>query len=220
MLRWLPFIAGVLPLIAMFGAFALGIAYEVLPNCNPLIDGCCSISATGRQPPGSYLFRAIMLPQGLLLGFVWYLSVLWLRKLEPRPTTATCLIILVAGVINVVALIVYVTFLSTTEPIYEFMRRTGIYFGFLGMAVAQLTIAIALLRTRIRPLAQAMLSISLVVVALGILNLALKSVLADPDPAENRIEWIATTLMQAWYFLLFVAWRRTGADFSVRVGPT
>ena len=220
MLRWLPFIAGVLPLIAMFGAFALGVAYEVLPNCNPLIDGCCSISATGRQPPGSYLFRAIMLPQGLLLGFVWYLSVLWLRKLEPRPTTATCLIILVAGVINVVALIVYVTFLSTTEPIYEFMRRTGIYFGFLGMAVAQLTIAIALLRTRIRPLAQAMLSISLVVVALGILNLALKSVLADPDPAENRIEWIATILMQAWYFLLYVAWRRTGADFSVRVGPT
>jgi hypothetical protein len=219
-LRWLPFIAGVLPLIAMFGAFALGVAYEVLPNCNPLIDGCCSISATGRQPPGSYLFRAIMLPQGLLLGFVWYLSVLWLRKLEPRPTTATCLIILVAGVINVVALIVYVTFLSTTEPIYEFMRRTGIYFGFLGMAVAQLTIAIALLRTRIRPLGQAMLSISLVVVALGILNLALKSVLADPDPAENRIEWIATILMQAWYFLLFVAWRRTGADFSVRVGPT
>ena len=220
MLRWLPFIAGVLPLIAMFGAFALGIAYEVLPNCNPLIDGCCSISATGRQPPGSYLFRAIMLPQGILLGFVWYLSVLWLRKLEPTPTTATCLIILVAGVINVVALIIYVTFLGTTEPIYEFMRRTGIYFGFLGMAVAQLTIAIALLPTRIRPLAQAMLSISLVVVALGILNLALKSVLADPDPAENRIEWIATILMHAWYFLLFVAWRRTGADFSVRVGPT
>jgi len=219
-LRWLPFIAGVLPLIAMFGAFALGIAYEVLPNCNPLIDGCCSISATGRQPPGSYLFRAIMLPQGLLLGFIWYLSVLWLRKLEPMPANATCLIILVAGIINVVALIIYVTFLGTTEPIYEFMRRTGIYFGFLGMAVAQLTIAIALLRTRIRPLAQAMLSISLVVVALGILNLALKSVLADPDPAENRIEWIATILMQAWYLLLFVAWRWTGADFSVRVGPT
>jgi len=218
-LRWLPFIAGVLPLIAMFGAFALGIAYEVLPNCNPLIDGCCSISATGRQPPGSYLFRAIMLPQGILLGFVWYLSVLWLRKLEPTPTNTTCLIILVAGVVNVVALIMYVTFLGTTEPIYEFMRRTGIYFGFLGMAVAQLTIAIVLLRTRLRPLGQAMLSIGLAVCALGVLNLALRSVLADPDPAENRIEWIATILMQAWYFLLFIAWRRTGVEFSVRVGP-
>jgi len=219
MLRWLPFIAGVLPLIAMFGAFALGVAYEVLPDCNPLIDGCRSISAAGRQPPGSFLFRAIMLPQGILLGFVWYLSVLWLRKLEPTPTNTTCLIILVAGVVNVVALIMYVTFLGTTEPIYEFMRRTGIYFGFLGMAVAQLTIAIVLLRTRLRPLGQAMLSIGLAVCALGVLNLALRSVLADPDPAENRIEWIATILMQAWYFLLFIAWRRTGVEFSVRVGP-
>jgi len=219
MLRWLPFIAGVLPLIAMFGAFALGVAYEVLPDCNPLIDGCRSISAAGRQPPGSFLFRAIMLPQGILLGFVWYLSVLWLRKLEPTPTNTTCLIILVAGVVNVVALIMYITFLGTTEPIYEFMRRTGIYFGFLGMAVAQLTIAIALLRTRLRPLGQAMLSIGLAVCALGVLNLALRSVLADPDPAENRIEWIATILMQAWYFLLFIAWRRTGVEFSVRVGP-
>lgn len=220
MLRWLPFFAGVLPLIAMFGAFALGVASGVLPDCNPLFDGCSSISATGRQPPGSFLFRAIMLPQAILLGFVWYLSVLWLRKLEPTPANATCLIILVAGITSVVALIVYVAFLGTTEPIYEFMRRTGIYFGFLGMAVAQLTITIALLRTRLRPLAQAMLSICLVVFALGILNLALKSVLADPDPAENRIEWIATILMQAWFFILFVAWRRTGADFSVRVGPT
>jgi hypothetical protein len=219
MLRWLPLIAGVLPLIAMFGAFALGVAYEVLPDCNPLIDGCRSISATGRQPPGSFLFRAIMLPQGILLGFVWYLSVLWLRKLEPTPANATCLIILVAGIVNVVALIIYITFLGTTEPIYEFMRRTGIYFGFLGMAVAQLTIAIALRRTRLRPFAQAMLSIGVVVFALAMLDLVLKSVLADPDPAENRIEWIATILMQAWFFLLFVAWRRTGADFSVRVGP-
>jgi len=160
-----------------------------------------------------------MLPQGILLGFVWYLSVLWLRKLEPTPTNTTCLTILVAGIVNVVALIICVTFLGTTEPIYEFMRRTGIYFEFLGMAVAQLTIAFALLRTRLRPLAQAMLSIGLAVFVLGILNLALKSVLVDPDPAENRIEWVVTILMQAWYFLLFVAWRRTGADFSVRTGP-
>lgn len=219
MLRWLPLFAGILPLIAMFGAFALGVAFEVLPDCNPIIDGCRSISATGRKPPGSFLFRAIMLPQGILLGFVWYLSVLWLRKLEPAPRNATCTLILGAGLINVVALIIYVTFLGTTEPIYEFMRRTGIYFGFLGMAVAQLGIAVVLLRTELRSLAKAMLSTSAVVLLLGILNLVLKSVLDDPDPAENRIEWIATVTMQAWFLILFLAWRRTDANFSVRIGP-
>jgi hypothetical protein len=219
LLLWLPFIAGVLPLIAMFGAFALGVAFEVLPNCNPIIDGCRSISATGRKPPGSFLFRAIMLPHGIVLGFVWYLSVLWLCKLEPAPRNATCSLILVAGLINVVALIVYVTFLGTTEPVYEFMRRTGIYFGFLGMAVAQLAIAFVLLRTELRSLAKAMLTIGAVVFVLGVLNLVLKSVLDDPDAAENRIEWIATIIMQAWFFILFVAWRRTDAKFSVRIRP-
>ena len=218
-LLWLPFIAGVLPLIAMFGAFALGVAYEALPDCNPIIDGCRSISATGRKPPGSFLFRAIMLPQGIVLGFVWYLSVLWLDRLKPAPGRVMRSTILAAGLVNVLALIIYVTFLGTSEPVYEFMRRSGIYFGFLGMAVAQLLIAVVLLRTEVRSHAKAMLSIGAVVLVLGILNLILKSVLDDPDPAENRIEWIATIIMQTWFFVLFVAWRRTDAKFSVRVGP-
>ena len=63
-----------------------------------------------------------------------------------------------------------------------------------------------------------MLGLIVVVFAAGILNLVLKATLADPDPAENRIEWIASILMQAWFFVLLVAWRRTDAHFSVRLG--
>ena len=216
MLRWLPFIAGLMPLIAMFGAFELGVAYGVLPaDCNPILDGCRSISATGRQPPGSFLFRAIMLPQAILLGFVWYLTVRWLEKVPPAIGLLRGNLILVFGLVNVLAMIIYVTFLGTTEPIYEFMRRTGIYFGFAGAAFAQLTIALALLRTDLKPIGKAMIGISVFVVAIGILNLILKQVLADPDPPENQIEWIATIMMQGWFFLLWIAWRRTGVDFDV-----
>jgi hypothetical protein len=218
MLRWLPLLAGLLPLVAMFGAFAIGVAYGTLPDCNPIIDGCRSISATGRQPPGSFLFRAIMLPQAVIFALTWYLSWLWLRRLLPGIGRAHEIVLLVAGIVNPVALIIYVTFLGTTEPIYEFMRRTGIYFGFVGIAVAQLVIALEMLRTELRSLARIMLGIIVFVFAIGILNLVLKSTLDDPDPAENRIEWIASILMQAWFFLLFVAWRRTGARFSVQLG--
>lgn len=215
MLRWLPLFTGILPLIAMFGAFAIGVAYETLPDCNPIIDGCRSISATGRRPPGSFLFRAIMLPQGVLLAFTWYLSLLWLRVLRPDLGRGMQVATVIAALVNSVALIVYVTFLGTSEPIYEFMRRSGIYFGFIGMALAQLLVAVAMMRTALRPLATVMLSISVAVVAIGVLNFILKSTLDDPDPAENRIEWIASILMQGWFFVLFVAWQRTGAAFSV-----
>ena len=143
---------------------------------------------------------------------------MWLRRLPPGIGRAHELLILIAGVVNPVALIVYLTFLGTSEPIYEFMRRTGIYFGFLGIAVAQLVIALAMLRTELRDLARLMLGITAVVFLIGILNLVLKATLSDPDPAENRIEWIASILLQAWFFVLFVAWRRTGARFSVRLG--
>jgi hypothetical protein len=217
MLRWLPLIAGILPLVAMFGAFAIGVFYGTLPDCNPILDGCRSISATGRQPPGSFLFRAIMLPQGIVYGFTWYLSYLWLRQVPPGIGRGRGGVLLAAGAVNAVALIVYVTFLGTSEPIYEFMRRIGIYFGFLGAAAAQLLIGLSLLSTELRSVARLMLSISLAVFAIGVLNLILKATLVDPDPAENRIEWIATILMHAWFFLLFVAWRRTGARFSVEV---
>lgn len=215
MLRWLPFIAGLMPLIAMFGAFALGVAYEVLPDCNPIIDGCRSISATGRQPPGSFLFRAIMLPNTIVLAFVWYLSVRWLHALPPGLGRGNGMAILIAGMVSVIAFIVYVTFLGTKEPIYEFMRRTGIYFGFAGGAFAQLFVALAMWKTDLRPIAKAMLTVNFIVLALGVLNLVLKSTLADADPAENRIEWIATILLQSWFFLLFIAWRRTDVDFAV-----
>jgi hypothetical protein len=160
-----------------------------------------------------------MLPQAILLGFTWYLSLLWLRQLRTDLGSGMQASIAIAATVNAIALIIYVTFLGTTEPIYEFMRRIGIYFGFLGMALVQLLVAVALLKTPLKSLAKGMLSISIVVFAIGILNLVLKATLADPDPAENRIEWIASVMMQAWFFVLFVAWRRTEAAFSVRIGP-
>ena len=207
-----------MPLIAMFGAFAIGVTVGTLPDCNPIIDGCRSISATGRTPPGSFLFRAIMLPNTVVLAFTWYLSVLWLRTLPPGISRSRGITILVTGIISVIAFIVYVTFLGTKEPIYEFMRRTGIYFGFAGGAFAQLFIALSLMKTDLRDIAKWMLAINGVVLALGILNLVLKAVLEDPDPSENRIEWIATIMLQGWFFLLFIAWRRTGTEFVVTSG--
>ena len=222
-LRILPLVAGILPLIAMFGAFWLGVAHDVLPpSCIPFIDGCVSISATGRKPPGSFLFRAIMLPQAALLVALWYCTVLWLRSLDSNVRESTLTAILISGLVGALALAVYVTFLGTKEPIYEFMRRIGIYFGFLGLALAQLITAVALVRSsvvvsrvRLYTAAKYLLALCVATFVLGILNLILKSVLDDPDATENRIEWIATVLMHCYFFVLFFAWRLTGFSAAV-----
>jgi uncharacterized membrane protein len=121
-------------------------------------------------------------------------------------------------------LIVYVTFLGTRAPLYEFMRRFGIYFAFLGTALAQLLVALALARIskvmqnqRLLQVARILLTLCAVTFGLGILNSVLRAVLIDTDVSENQIEWIASILIQIYFLVLFIAWRSTGMTTSVRV---
>ena len=224
LLRFLPLLAAALPLIAMFGALWIGVAYETLPACFPPLDGCYSISATGRRPPGSFLFRAMMLPHSLVLVFIWYFTTEWLRSLDPDLQRTTSRAILTSGIVGALALIIYVTFLGTKAPLYEFMRRFGIYFAYLGTAVAQLLVALALARIskglqnqRLLKLARVLLTLCAAMFGLGILNSVLKAMLLDANASENQIEWIASVLMQIYFLVLFLAWRLTGMTTSVRV---
>ena len=222
LLRGLPLYTGIAPVVAVTAAYWLGVSNDVLPACMPLLDGCTSISATGRYPPGNFLFRAIMLPQAVVLALLWYLSAGWLDALSR--TELSNKLLLVSGLLGALALTLYVTFLGTTLPFYEAMRRFGIYFYFLGTALAQLTLAITLLKVapqaradKLRGYALTMLWLCGLPFAMGILNLVLKSTLDNADFMENRIEWISALLMQGYFVVLYLAWRHTSFTTSVRV---
>ncbi|NNF40835.1 MAG: hypothetical protein HKN64_05610 [Woeseiaceae bacterium] len=219
-IRSLPLLAGVLPVVGVTLAYGLGVHHAVLPSCLPLLDGCTSISATGRYLPGSLLFRAVMLPQSVVLVFVWYFSARWLRELVPENRAAP--VILIAGLVGALALVLYVSLLGTKAPLYEFMRRFGIYFYFLGTAVAQVALATSLwryanrnVRDALRWIAAGMLLLCSLPFFLGVLNIVLKSVLADADLVENRIEWTAALLMQAYFVLLHRAWVESRFEVAV-----
>jgi len=212
-IRGLPLVTGLAPLIGINVAYWIGVNADILPSCIPYIDGCTSISATGRYPPGDRLFRAIMLPQAMLLAMTWHFAALWLRSLSPNNKAATPA--LVCGLVGAAALILYVSYLGTKEPFYELMRRFGIYFYFLGTAIGQIILTLGLERSRLR---QSMLWIVAVPWLLGLANLAQKALRANPDRMENTIEWIVSVFIQVWFLLLYVAWRKTDFDVTVRTG--
>ncbi|MDX1498944.1 MAG: hypothetical protein R3176_03550 [Woeseiaceae bacterium] len=223
LIRYLPLVAGVLPIAAAYLAFWIGVEAGSLPACIPFVDGCASISATGRRPPGSFLFRAVMLPHAAVLLATWYFTVAWLRCLDPGLRRGTARAIHVTGATSAVALILYVTFLGTREPFYEFMRRFGIYFFFIGMVVAEVLVTDALYRMaalRRRPELAALFGMLLVLCvvpfALGVLNFILKATLEDASGSENVIEWLVATIMHAWLIVLYLLWRRTGFEISAR----
>ena len=227
LLRLLPLLGGVIPVLAATLAYWLSAQHGALPSCNPWLDGCTSISAAGRYPPGSYLFRAVQLPYAVVIVVIWYFSRAWLGTLCGDQHRQRIRVMYVSGVLGAVALIVYVTFLGTGEPIYEFMRRFGIYAFFLGTVVAQLMLSITLAAHAgdsgaigLRRISRHMLVLAALPFVFGILNLILKSTLDNAHAAQNRIEWIATLLMQAWFVLLYLAWRQTGFKAVVQVAAS
>jgi hypothetical protein len=215
MIRALPLFVGLSPVLGITAAYWLNVDAGTLPSCMPFLDGCTSISATGRYLPGSLVFRAVLLPQAALLVVLWWISTGWLKSLSHGAKGRKS--ILIFGAVGAVALIIYVSFLGTTQVFYEFMRRFGIYFYFLGTALAQFILTWSMPTSRLR-------SVMLVVVGtpfiLGVINLLQKTILADPNNIENSIEWIAAFLMQVWFVLLYFAWRTSVITIAVQTDPT
>jgi len=220
-----PLIAGFLPIVAVGLSYVVASSLGVIPSCVPFIEGCTSISATGRYPPSNFLFRATMLPESALLVVYWVLSVAWLRSLRRDAGLAATGGLWVGwlGAGASLALVLYVTFLGTHEPFYEFMRRFGIYLYFLFTIVAQIVLARSLLKLPLdgvlRRLARVQLGLALLPFALGALNTTLKATLADPDPVENIIEWNVALLMQLYIVLSWIGWRHSGFAAEFRLRP-
>jgi hypothetical protein len=202
--RSLPLFVALLPVCAVTGAYALAAASGLVPASNPFLDDCTSISATGRYIPASYVFKPAHLVQSALL------AMLWMRLPRELPDRTRCLeAARFSALVAAVALVIYTLTLGSQSPLYEFMRRFGIYFYFTGTLVAQLLSALAYRdAASAKPpgrgrLPNAMLVMAVVPLLLGIINFAGKAVLVDPDPMENRIEWSAALIMQGWFLLLY-----------------
>lgn len=226
-LRVLPLIVGALPIVTVFSCYWIAIDTAGLPSCNPFLDGCTSVSATGRHPPASYLFRATMLPQSILLAVYWLFSVAWLRSLQrgSNPGAESGRTIGIIGVTGALFLILYVTFLGSEVPFYEFMRRYGVYLYFALNVVAQLILVYKIMPfarqwpgTRFLLVTRLQMLLAWVPFALGILNLILKAVLEESRPAENRIEWTFAVLMQVYFLISYFSWRETQFSAAFAVG--
>lgn len=229
-LRLVPLLTGFIPIVTVFTCYWIAVHTAGIPSCNPFIDGCTSVSATGRHPPAAYLFKGAMLPQSILLATYWLFNVAWLRALQVtaglqrRSGAGSGIGIGVIGVTGALFLILYVTFLGSERPFYEFMRRYGVYLYFALNVIAQLLLAYKVLPlarqwkdTRLLFLTRVQLLLAWLPFALGILNLILKAVLEQSRPAENRIEWTFAILMQVYFVISYFSWRETqfSASFTV-----
>lgn len=213
----LPLLAGLLPAVGIAIAFPLAVAEGQFASCNPLIDGCVTISRAGRHGLPNILFRAFLIAGAVLQGAVWCLALPWLRSLRVAPLRRLVWLPWL-GVAAALVLVLYGTFLGTEGTGYRGIRRAGVilYFGFtviLMLGVGGVVRQAAKVGAALGPWPIPLLASVIALPLAGVVNSFAPLVVSDAaalDRFENATEWWGGLAFTVFFVLLALLWRRTG----------
>jgi hypothetical protein len=208
--------AGLLPALGTVVAFQLAVAQGQFASCNPLIDGCVSISRAGRHDLPNIVFRALLLPGATLQAAVWLMAGTWLRRLG-APQGSLLQVLPWVGVTAAAFLVLYGTFLGTEGTGYRWMRRYGVvvYFGFTCIAmliVGGAARRVAAATGQLRCVGAWVYGLCAALPLLGLVNstspLYLHGTTAQ-DALGNATEWWGALVFTVFFVMLAWLWRRT-----------
>jgi hypothetical protein len=221
----LPLLAGLLPVAGTTIAYVLSVRTGLVPDCNPFLDGCLSISRAGRHGLPNILFRALLLPAAVLQSMCWLLCPGWLRTqgaIPDRWLRALPALGVAAGIF----LVLYGTFLGTEGQGYRWMRQYGVFLYF-GLTCIGMLVVSGQMQQRLRAgprqrrVALALLVLCALLPLLGLVHVMLPLWWSDPaakDAVENITEWWAGAIFTAFFVVLAWAWRSTRFGVHLRIG--
>jgi len=221
----LPLIGGLMPAVAALLALGLSFSLDLIPPCNPFLDGCVSISRAARHDLPNHVFRALVLPAAVLQALTWLLCATWLKGLGAE-TRGTLRVLPWLGILAGIFLILYGTFLGTEGQAYRWMRRYGVifYFGltYLSMLIASGALWRLTQAGSITPPAHLdrwLVALCAITLAIGLIQVLAPPLLGGADlknRLENILEWYAALSFTLFFFVLAWLWRHT--RFNVRPG--
>ena len=207
-----------LPWLGVCISFAASAAAGYVPACMPFIEGCTSVSATGRHGLGYVVFKAAMFPAAALALWYWPAVARWTRAAHGRSSRVDRLVFAL-GIVGALALMLYTTFLGSEGDIYRAMRRYGTATYFACTFVAELLFTLrarsAVPESRI-VLAKTLLCFGMI--GLGtVLGLA-TYVLEDKDELQNATEWWSAAALTACPLLTWLMWQDRNTTLWLRNG--
>lgn len=212
-----------LPFLAVHCAFFLAASANQVDWCNPYVDSCTSISATGRRPPASFVFRGVMLPSAMLMALYWWLQWFWLgaaaAQRRPRHT------MLVLGWLACLGLVLYVTVLGEVGDVWRLQRKIGTVLFFSFTFLSQLLLA-GMLRdlpgdARAAAVGGRLLRLCQIMLVIGVLSVLLQLLSEDwHDRIEDAIEWQLALLLQLNFLFSAGLWRRSDWRLAFRHNGT
>jgi hypothetical protein len=215
----IPLAAALLPAIAGLVALLISVELGLIPACNPLWEGCVSISRAARHDLGNHIFRALVLPAAVFQGLTWVLCVPWIRSLGGVPDRMSRALPWI-GVAAAVFLVLYGTFLGTEGRAYGWMRRFGIFFYFGFTCICMVIMAGQLRRLAAHAgFGGLLIGACLLLLTIGLADAFSPLYIVAEDTRDrmgNAIEWNAALIFTLYFFALAWRWRQTGFGASLR----
>ena len=199
-LSFLAFTCAALPTITVHITWLVAASNLTLEWCNPYWSHCHSISATGREPPQFFIFKLLMIPSALLMLIYWVRLSEWLKSETTQKKSAT--LVRNLGIAAAISLVIYTSTLGAIGDLYALPRRMGVVGYFALTAFSHLILLHALServceQTHLKKPFQWLLSVSMLLLLLGVLSALLGFVWSEYQNWDNAFEW--------WFAILMVS---------------
>jgi hypothetical protein len=210
-------VAVLLPLLTVHTTLTISILFGNLEYCLPYWSQCHSISATGRQYPEFFVFKALMIPTAIFMLAYWLILRVWLKQISNGRIGTR--LITGLGVIASCALIIYTVTLGAVGEPYALARRIGVIFYFAFSSFGHLLLLRKLQLVDCKALCiegeqKALVYICAALVISGILSAIAGFYWEGWDNWENAYEWWFSLFMISLFYLVARMWNTTGFQIT------
>lgn len=212
-----------IPLFAINAVYLYSAWHHQVPWCIPYLEGCTSISRAARRGDAIYLFRALVIPQAVLLMLYWHYARRWLVLLGSSNTT-TQRNIQWTGTFGATFLILYADFLGSDGEVYRMLRHYGIMLYFTLTALAQMVLLGQLYKLRATSASFAVsasllnyqLTIFMLILALGLTSVTMNYAGISTFESESIVEWDFSLLLIALSSAMIFMWKDFRTELTLK----
>ena len=209
-LKRLSFFIFFIPTFTVILSYIFSLYLNLVPSCIPILDGCTSISRTGRYFPVNVFFKTLMFVSGILILLYWYKNYDFFNK---QKSSYILNISCAFGFISIIFLFLYLIFLGENNY-YKFFRKIGVFIYLFFSVISELLLSIIykinyknMLLNQVNINYKLILSIFLL--SIGIIFLPLMTTkIENVSNLRNIISWNYFLLIQVNFLLTFMIWRQ------------
>ena len=199
--------AAVLPFVTFNTTYLIASSLEHVPVCFTYLEGCTSVSSTGRQLPETLLFKAGVLSLAIVLAVHWHRAASYLQPLGMSSGGAKSLRII--AYISAIALSVYAITLGLPDEQFGTLRRIGTHGFAFSSWILQITFVVLYRPCRIaatRVTWRWLAAISTLLLLVGAASELAKATGTPRKMTNNIAAWNAFLVLTAFYAVLARQW--------------